>query len=203
VIGQTVKLNLVPIAIIGVAPKCFTGASHVEVSPDVFLPLSLQPVISPKGKHSLLSDPDTWWLQIMGRLQPGVPEESARASLAVALDQAVRATMTIPKDGTLPPLRLLPGNRGWLNYADRQLERPSSILMALGGVVLLLACANIATLLLARSTSREREVSVRIALGAGKGRILRQMLTESLILSLLGGTAGLALGYLGRNVVPI
>jgi hypothetical protein len=111
VIGQTVKLNLVPITIIGVAPKSFTGASHVEVSPDVFLPLSLQPVIAPKGGRSLLSDPDTWWLQIIGRLQPGVPEESARASLAVALDQAVRATMTIPKDGTLPPLRLLPGNR--------------------------------------------------------------------------------------------
>jgi predicted permease len=202
VIGKAVKLNLVPITIIGVAPKSFTGASHVAMSPDVFLPLSMQPVIAPKGTSSLLSDPDIWWVQVMGRLQPGISENSARASLAVTLDQAVRATMTVPTDGTLPPLTLLPGNRGWLSYADRQLQQPSSILLALTSLVLLLACANIANLLLARSASRQREMSVRLALGAGKARILRQMLTESLLLSLLGGIAGLVLGYLGRNVVP-
>ena len=195
VIGKAAKLNLIPVTIVGVAPKDFTGASHVQVSPDVFLPLSMQPVIAPKGNNSLLSDPETWWVQIMGRLQPGVSEESARASLAVTLDQAVRATMTIPKDGTLPPLSLLPGDRGWLNYSDRQLEQPSTILVALTALVLLLACANIANLLLARSSSRQREVSVRVALGAGKTRLLRQMLTESLMLSMLGGTAGLALGW--------
>jgi len=98
VIGKAVKLNLVPITIIGVAPKSFTGASHVAMSPDVFLPLSMQPVIAPKGTSSLLSDPDIWWVQVMGRLQPGISENSARASLAVTLDQAVRATMTVPTD---------------------------------------------------------------------------------------------------------
>jgi len=202
VIGKAVKLNLVPITIIGVAPKAFTGASHVEVCPDVFLPLSMQPVIAPKGTSSLLNDPDIWWVQVMGRLQSGISENSARASMAVTLDQAVRASMPVPKDGTLPPLTLIPGNRGWLSYTDRQLEQPSSILLALTGLVLLLACANIANLLLARSASRQREMSVRLALGAGKARILRQMLTENLLLSLLGGTAGLVLGYLGRDVIP-
>jgi predicted permease len=202
VIGKTMELNLVPITIVGVAPRSFTGASHVEVSPDVFIPLSMQPIIAPKGKSSLLTDPDIWWVQVMGRLQSGMSEESARASLAVMLDQAVRATMTVPKNGCLPPLSLLPGERGWLNYADRQLEQPSSILLALTGLVLLMACANIANLLLARSASRQREMSVRLALGAGKTRILRQMLTESLMLSMLGGIAGFVLGYLGRNVVP-
>lgn len=202
VIGKAVKLNLIPITIIGVAPKAFTGASHVEVSPDVFLPLSMQPVIAPKGTGSLLTDPDIWWVQVMGRLQPGISENSARASLAVTLDQAVGATMTVPKEGTLPPLTLIAGNRGWLSYADRQLEQPSSILLALTGLVLLLACANIANLLLARSASRQREMSVRLALGAGRTRILRQMLTENLLLSLLGGTAGLVLGYLGRDAIP-
>jgi predicted permease len=202
VIGKALKLNLVAITIIGVAPKAFTGASHVEVSPDVFLPLSMQPVIAPRGTSSLLTDPDIWWVQVMGRLQPGISENSARASLAVSLDQAVRTTMTVPKEGTLPPLALIAGNRGWLSYADRQLEQPSSILLALTGLVLLLACANIANLLLARSASRQREMSVRLALGAGRTRILRQMLTENLLLSLLGGSAGLVLGYLGRDAIP-
>ena len=201
-IGKTIKINLVPITIVGVAPRGFTGASHIEVSPDVFLPLPMQPVIAPKGDGSLLNDSEIWWVQVMGRLQPGIEEKSAQASLAVTLDQAVRATMVVPKDRTLPPLTLIPGDRGWLNHADRQLQQPSSILLALTGLVLLLACANIANLLLARSVSREREISVRLALGAGRARIVRQMLTESLLLSMLGGTAGLAVGYLGRNAIP-
>jgi predicted permease len=202
VIGKAVKINLIPVTIVGVAPRGFTGASHIEVSPDIFLPLTMQPVIAPKGDGSLLNDPEIWWVQVMGRLQPGTAEKSAQASLAVTLDQAVRATMVVPKDRTLPPLTLIPGNRGWLNYADRQLQQPSTILLALTGLVLLLACANIANLLLARSLSREREISLRLALGAGQARIIRQMLTESLLLSTLGGVAGLALGYLGRNAVP-
>ena len=202
VIGKAIKLNLIPITIVGVAPSGFTGASHVEMSPDVFLPLSMQPVIAPKGNHSLLGDPEIWWVQVMGRLQPGISGESARASVAVTLNQSVQATMTVPKDATLPPLTLIAGNRGWLNYTDRQIEKPSSVLLALTGLVLLLACANIANLLLARSVAREREMSVRLALGAGRARIVRQMLTESLVLSMLGGAAGLVLGYLCRNAIP-
>jgi predicted permease len=202
VIGKTIKLNLIPVTIVGVAPPGFTGASHVEVSPDLFLPLSTQPVIVPRETGSILTDPEIWWVQVMGRLQPGISESAARASLAVTLDQAVRATMTVPKDATLPPLSLSPGARGWLSYEDRQLEQPSSILLVLAGLVLLLACANIANLLLARSAARQREMSVRIALGASKARIVRQLLTESLMLSMLGGIAGLALGYAGRDAIP-
>lgn len=201
VIGKTIDLNLTPVTIIGVAPRGFTGASQVQRSQDMFLPLSMQPVIFPKESGSLLSDADTWWIQIMGRLQPGLSDESARASLTVSFDQVIRATMTVPRDRTLPPLFLLPGNRGW-NYAARELERPVPLLLTLAGLVLLLACANVANLLLSRSSSRQREMSVRLALGAGEKRILRQMLTESLVLSMLGGAAGLLLGYLGRNASP-
>jgi hypothetical protein len=90
VIGKAIKLNLVPVTIVGVAPSGFTGASHVEVSPDVFLPLTMQPVIAPKGKHPLLNDREISWVHVMGRLQPGISEDSARASLAVALKRSIR-----------------------------------------------------------------------------------------------------------------
>jgi predicted permease len=201
VIGKTVDVNLTPVTIIGVAPPGFTGASHVQTPQDLFLPLSMQPVIFPQKAGSLLSDTDTWWIQIMGRLKPGIADETARASLAVSLNQAIRSTMTVPKDRTVPPLILLPGGRGW-NYAAQELEHPMPLLLVLAGLVLLLACVNVANLLLARFSSRNREISVRMAMGAGKMRVVRQMLTESLLLSTLGGAAGLLLGYLGRNILP-
>jgi predicted permease len=201
VIGMIVDVNLTPITIIGVAPRGFAGASHVHTPQDLFLPLSMQPVIFPKETGPLLSDADTWWVQIMGRLQPGISVKEAHASLAVSLNQAVRSTMTVPAGRSVPPLFLLPGGRGW-NYAAQELEHPMPVLLALAGLALLLACVNVANLLLGRSSSRNREISVRLALGASKGRVVRQMLTESLCLSALGGFAGLLLGYLGRNILP-
>jgi predicted permease len=201
VIGKTVDVNLTPITIVGVAPPGFTGASHVQTAQDLFMPISIQPVIFPREKGSLLSDPDTWWLQIMLRLKPGVFRDNALASLALSLDQAVRATMVVAKDRTVPPLLLLPGGRGW-NYAEQELEHPMPLLLVIAGLVLLLACVNVANLLLARFSSRHREISVRMALGAGRIRIARQMLTESLCLSTMGGAVGLLLGYLGRNILP-
>ena len=201
VIGKTIDVNLVPITIIGVAPHAFTGASSVQRSQDLFIPLSMQPVIFPQKTGSLLSDRDTWWIQVMGRLQPGTSLEQARASLTVGFDQAIRSTTTVAKGQTIPPLLLLPGSRGW-NYAAQELEHPMPLLLALAGLVLLLACVNVANVLLAQSFSRNREIGVRMALGAGKMRVARQMLTESLCLSLMGGAGGLLLGYLGRGVLP-
>jgi predicted permease len=201
VFGKTVDVNLTPVTIIGVAPPSFTGASRVQTPQDLFLPLSMQPIIFPRLAGSLLSDGDTWWIQILGRLKPGTSDAAARAKLAVSLNQAIRSTMAVPNDRTVPPLLLLPGGRGW-NYAAQDLEHPMPLLLALAGLVLLLACVNVANLLLARFSSRNREISVRMAMGAGKLRVVRQMLTESLCLSMLGGTAGLLLGYLGRGILP-
>jgi len=201
VIGKTIELNLIPVSIVGVNQPRFTGAKGAQSSPEVFLPFSMQPVILPKGKDSLLSDTKLWWVLIMGRIKPGVPEQSARVSLDVALNAAVRATMTIGKGEEIPHLILSDGSRG-MNYTARQFAQPVYVLMSLVGLVLMLACANIANLLLARSAARQREMSVRLALGAGRWRILRQVLTESLLLSGLGGIAGFGLGYLGRNAIP-
>jgi predicted permease len=201
VVGKTIEVNLIPITIVGVAPKGFSGASHVHAPQDLFIPLSAQPLIFPRKARSLLSDPDTWWIQIMGRLAPGASEAQARASLAVSLNQAIRSTMEIPQGRIAPPLLLLPGGRGW-NYASQQLEHPMPLLLALAGLVLLLACVNVANLLLGRSASRSKEVSIRLALGAGRARVVRQLLTESLCLSALGGSAGFLIGYLSRNILP-
>jgi predicted permease len=201
IIGKTIDVNLTPVTIVGVAPHGFSGASHVHTPQDMFLPLSMQPVIFPKPTGSLLSDADTWWIQVMGRLKPGTSDEQARASLAVSLNQAIRSTMTVPADRSMPPLFLLRGGRGW-NYAAQELEHPMPLLLGLAGLVLLLACVNVANLLLGRFSSRKREICVRLALGAGNMRVVRQMLTESLCLSMLGGAAGLLLGYLGRNILP-
>jgi len=201
VIGKTINVNLAPVTIIGVAPPGFTGASHVQTPQDLFLPLTMQPVIFPREKGSLLSDTDTWWIQIMARLKPGISDGTAQASLAVDLNQAIRSTMPVAVDQSIPQLLLLPGGRGW-NYTEQQLEHPMPMLLAIAGLVLLLACVNVANLLLGRFSVRHREISIRIALGAGKMRVGRQILTESLCLSTLGGGVGLLLGYLGRNILP-
>jgi len=201
VIGKTINLNLTPVTIVGVNQPSFTCATSVQTAADFFVPMSMQPVLLPKAQGSLLSEKDLWWVQIMGRALPDVTDAAALASTSVVLDQAIRATLPVASDAAMPRLTLPSGARG-LNHAGRNLGTEIYVLLALVGLVLLLACANIANLLLARSAARQREVSVRMALGASRGRILRQVFTESLLLSLLGGAAGLVLGYLGRNAIP-
>jgi predicted permease len=202
VLGQTITVNQTSLTIVGVNPRGFTGAKNTHDSPDVFVPLSMQPVVDPKGKKgSLLNDNDMWWLNVVGRARPGVADAQAEAALNLELAAATRATMTVKADQTTPRLVLVDGGRG-LNYAARMFRRPVFVLMTMTGFVLLLACANIANLLLARGARRQREMSVRLALGAGRGRVLRQLLTESMLLAGIGGAGGLLLGYLGRNTIP-
>ncbi len=201
-LGQTITVNQKPFTIVGVNPRGFTGAKNVQASPDVFVPLSMQPVVDPKGKDaSLLNDPTLWWVNVMGRLKPGVADAQAQAALDVELAAATRATMRVESNETVPSLNLAEGARG-LNFAGHMFQKPVYVLMTITAFVLLLACANIANLLLARGAQRQREMSVRLALGAGRGRILRQLLTESLLLAAIGGAGGLLLGYLGRNAIP-
>ena len=201
VLGQTITLNQISFSIVGVAPRGFTGAKGVLELPDVFVPLSLQPIIDPKGKTSLLTDSDLWWVNVMARSKPGVDDRTAQAALDVQFDAAVRATMTVSAGDTMPRLAIINGSRG-LHIDDEMLRKPIYILLGLTGFVILLACANIANLLLARGAQRQREMSVRLAIGAGRTRILRQLLTESLLLAVLGGALGLVLGYFGRNIIP-
>jgi predicted permease len=202
VIGKTISVNSIPFTVVGVNPPKFTGPDGVGASPDVYVPLSMITVLHPDTdpRDSTLGS-NLWWVQLLARTKPGISDANAQAALDVALSAAVRNTMTVKKGDTLPHIVVEDGSRGdTLNL--RLIGKPIHILLGFAGLVLLLACANIANLMLARATNREREMSVRIALGAGRLRILRQVLTESVLLSALGGAAGLFLGYLGRNLIP-
>ena len=201
-IGRTILVNAEPMTIVGVNPRGFTGAYSAQESPDIFLPLSMEPIVSPgelsDGKNTLLENRSIWWVLVMGRLKPDIPAQTADAALNVALDAAVRATMTVKNDSQIPRVALEDGSRGQNPNADG-MAKPLAVLMGLAGFVLLLACANLANLLLARAGARQREMSVRLALGAGRGRILRQMMTESLLLSLTGWSGWVAAGRHGAQ----
>jgi predicted permease len=201
VLGQTVTLNQAVLTIVGVSPRGFTGAKNVQASPDLFVPISMQPVIGPKGKTSLLTDRTMWWVNIVGRAKPGVKDSEAQAVLGGQFEATVRATTELRKGDSIPRLVLADGSRG-LHYADRMFRKPLFVLSGFTAFVVLLACANIANLLLARGAQRQREMSVRLAMGAGRARVLRQLLTESLMLASLGGVGGLVLGYFGRRALP-
>jgi predicted permease len=202
VLGQTIKLNEIPLTIVGVNPRGFTGAKSVQQSPDVFLPLTMQPLVHPNARWgSLMTSTREWWVNVMGRAKPGVSDQAAQAVLDAQLGALVRAAMPVKPNEDLPRMVVRDGSRG-LFEQEHTFARPMAVLLTLVGFVLLLACANVANLMLARGAQRQREMSVRLALGAGRVRILRQMLVESLLLAGLGGAGGLLLGYVGRNTIP-
>ncbi len=205
-IGQVVFVNATPVTVVGVNPPGFTGAYSAQGTPDIFLPFSMQPLVAPQNldptwSPSLLANKSLWWVLVMGRMKAGVSAGTAEASLNVALNAAVRATMPVKKASEIPTLLLRDGSRGQNPNAEG-FEKPIDVLMVLAGLVLLLACANLANLLLARAGARKRETGTRLALGAGRGRILRQMMTESLLLSLMGGAGGLLLAWTVRSAIP-
>lgn len=203
VLGKAISLNGVPVTIVGVSRGRFAGL-QVGSPVQIFIPLTMQPLILPRaqnGSVSLLDNPQSWWVQILARLRPDVPEGRAVAELDAVLRQTAMPVLKRTGDLDRFHLQFEPGDRG-LDFLRGQYAQPSYVLLALAGLILLLACLNLANLLLARTTTRQRELSTRMALGADRGSIIRQMLTESLLLSGFGGTAGLFLGYLSRNIVP-
>ena len=202
VIGKVINVNTIPVTIIGVNPRGFTGAKSVQSSPELFMPLSMIPLLHADMMGGpLLSNTRVFWVQLMARTKPEIPVAQAQVALNLAVSAAVRSTMTLKKDDTMAELALDDGSRG-LNFAAREFAKPIYVLLALVGFVLLLACANIANLMLARASARQREMGVRLALGAGRSRILRQVLTESLMISFMGGIAGLFFYLIGRSEVP-
>lgn len=203
VLGKVITINMTPMAIIGVNPRGFTGAESVQWSPDLFIPLTMMPLLREAFGDAgpILESTRLYWLQVMARTKPGVSDEQARTSLDLVMNAAIRSANTIQKTDAVPKLMLVDGSKG-LNIAERMYAEPLHVLLAMVAGVLIMACANMANLMLARASARQREMSVRLALGSGRLRLLRQVLTESLVLSFAGGLLGGLLGYLGRTALP-
>jgi predicted permease len=203
VLGQSIKLNDVPVTIIGVNPRGFTGAGSTLPSqtPAVIVALAKATLVTPSSDgRNWLADPASQSVNVLARTKPGVSDSAAQAALDTQFSTIVRATLPLHAGDTVPRLMLRDGSRG-LFAQQRVFATPITVLMTFLGLVLVLACANIATLMLARGARRQREMSVRLALGAGRARILRQVLVECLLLAAIGGACGLAVAYVGRGAI--
>ena len=196
-IGETVRLNGVTFTIVGVTEPCFTRLTPGR-SLDMWLPLTqVVPLGISWGAGS--NDAGDWWLTLVGRLKPGTPLGQAQAFLSLLFrNQTLHGSKPAFKDSDDPKVTLLPSQKG-LAGIRANLGEPLYLLMAAVGIVLLIACANIAGLMLARATAREKEIAVRLTLGAGRGRVIQQFLTKSVILSVAGAALGVPLAFWGAR----
>lgn len=206
VIGKNIDIKTVPFTIIGVAPPEFFGIQPGRAI-DFWAPLVRDGELLRWSMSLAAGDPspftsrDWWWLTMMARLKPGVTEQQANSDLDVLFQQSISVGANASaRPETTPHIELQPASKG-LIFLRSEFSKPLQILMTVVAVVLLIACANVATLLVGRSAARQKEVAVRLSLGASRARLLRQLLTESVFLAGLGGALGLLFARWGSRVL--
>src|SRR5882762_3791676 len=217
VVGRTITLNGVPVAIVGVAPPKFFGVIQT-LSPDLTVPIALQPRVFPststelwvhgdEGSILTYDLTDTYGPEIVARLKSGITIERAQAELTVLYRQILAArgsTRTEEqqrREHAEQRVDLTPAGNGSGMFQPQERSLLLIVMSAVPAVVLLIACANVATLLLARAAARQREVAIRLSVGSDRMRLIRQLLTESFVLAVAGGAAGLLIAAWGRRVL--
>ena len=205
IVGRVADIDGVPMTVVGVAPRGFFGVRVKAESANLWMPLSLRPrlplTIMPQAK-SLLANPNAYWLNLMGRLKTGVTLARARAEINGELWQYTtgrigsKITEVDRQKIRRAYVELAPGGRG-LSDLRHEYSAPLRVLLAIVGLILLIACANVANLMLARATSQQKEMAMRLALGGTRGRLIRQILTESVLLAIPGAATGALLASWG------
>ena len=203
-VGKTIKINSKPFTVVGVTKPGFTGTS-VIVSPEVWVPTGAYEMVDTDmvrdSGPAPLSDRRNTALMVVGRLKPGVTQAAAAAPLEALSKQLEEAYPAENKNQRLTVHTLSRTSISTSPQDESDLVAPFAVLMAMAGIVLLIACLNLANMMLARGTARRKEIALRLALGGGRGRILRQLLTEASLLSLVAGAFGIVLGYWGISLL--
>ena len=203
VVGKKIIVNALPVTILGVAPTDFFGLEPGS-APGLYIPLAMYSAEQARqdGTESgmtYLKDPKVWWTGVVGRLKPGVTSAQAEAELRVIFEQGLNTLVPVP-DANKPTLLVRPVKQG-LDSLRRQFSGSLFLLMMMVGAVLLIACGNVAALLLTRASGRQREIAVRLSLGARRSRLVRQLLTESVLLACCGGMFGLVIAKWASRVL--
>jgi predicted permease len=202
VLGAAFQMNGTPVTIIGATPPGFFGDTLRAIPPDFFLPINAEPAVN---HLAWINNPDLHWLFVMGRIKPGAPVHRMEAQMLVEVRQwlTARSGKLGPNEAAQIPqqtLHLRPGQSG-IGVMRATYSTGLQLLMAISGFVLLIVCANLANLMLVRGLARRRQTSVSVALGASRWRLIRQTLTESLLLGLIGGAAGVAIAFAGTQTL--